>query len=171
MAEATNRYQWYAVYTRSRGEKTAERLLKEQGIECYLPLKRELRQWSDRKKWVEVPYIASYLFVKVSQQEYHKVLASPMVSRYVFFSGKAASIPDWQIELMRSTIASDMEVAFSLDHYKKGDKIRIESAPLKGVEGEILSTEKGKKQQLLVRIGDIGMNLIISLNDMKISKL
>lgn len=164
-------YYWYAVYTRSRAEKTAERLLQQKGIETYLPLKRELRQWSDRKKWVEIPYIASYLFVKVSAKEYYEVLNVPMISRYVFFNGKAAPIPEWQIELMRKAISSEMEVVFSLEHYKKGDKICIESAPLKGVEGEILAQNNSKKKQLLVRIGDMGMSLLISLDHMKIRKI
>ncbi len=167
----SNTYAWYAVYTRSRGEKKAQQSLQEKGIECYLPLKRELRQWSDRKKWVEMPYIASYLFVKVSPKEYNEVLNEPMISRYVYFNGKAAVIPEWQIELMKRAIASEIEVEFSLHHYQKGDKIRIDSAPLKGVEGEVLGTPNTKKKQLLVRIGDMGMNLLISLEDLKISKL
>ncbi len=167
----SNTYVWYAVYTRSRGEKKAQQSLQKKGIECYLPLKKELRQWSDRKKWVEMPYIASYLFVKVSPKEYNEVLNEPMISRYVYFNGQAAVIPEWQIDLMKAVIASEIEVEFSLHHYQKGDKIRIDSAPLKGVEGEVLGTPNAKKKQLLVRIGDMGMNLLISLKDLKISKL
>ena len=61
-------YHWYAIYTRSRGEKVVAKLLKESGLEVYLPLQRKLRQWSDRKKWVEVPYINSYVFVRTSEK-------------------------------------------------------------------------------------------------------
>ena len=33
------------------------------GIESYLPLKKVLKQWSDRKKWVEEPLFRSYIFI------------------------------------------------------------------------------------------------------------
>ena len=62
-------YHWYAIYTRSRGEKVTAKLLSDQGIEAYLPLQRKLRQWSDRKKWVEVPYINSYVFVMYYKEQ------------------------------------------------------------------------------------------------------
>jgi len=32
-----------------------------------LPLHRQLKQWSDRKKWVEEPFIKSYLFVHINR--------------------------------------------------------------------------------------------------------
>ena len=52
-------YHWYAVYTRPRSEKKALITLSEDGYEVYLPLKKTLRQWSDRKKWIEFPLIPS----------------------------------------------------------------------------------------------------------------
>ncbi len=42
--------QWYALRTRSRQEKAAAARLSSVGISNYLPLKSELRQWSDRKQ-------------------------------------------------------------------------------------------------------------------------
>src|SRR5665647_1355860 len=50
-----NIYQWYAIYTRSRSEKSVNLELSLTGIESYLPLKKTIRKWSDRKKMVEVP--------------------------------------------------------------------------------------------------------------------
>ncbi|MGB0977445.1 MAG: transcription termination/antitermination NusG family protein, partial [Prolixibacteraceae bacterium] len=45
--------QWFAIYVRSRAEKKVGESLNEIGIENYVPLKQEWRQWSDRKKLVE----------------------------------------------------------------------------------------------------------------------
>jgi len=56
---------WYVVYTTPRGEKKANHRLEEKGIETYLPLRKTIRQWSDRKKKIEVPLFTSYLFVYV----------------------------------------------------------------------------------------------------------
>ena len=65
---------WYALYTKPRSEKKVLDRLLEQEIEAYLPLQKKLRQWKDRKKWVEVPLINSYIFVKIEHKDYFNVL-------------------------------------------------------------------------------------------------
>jgi transcriptional antiterminator RfaH len=67
-------YKWYPVYTHPRAEKKACQALINKGIETYLPLHKQLKQWSDRKKWVEEPLIKSYLFVRITTLEQTKVL-------------------------------------------------------------------------------------------------
>ena len=51
--EARSKF-WIAVYTRPRSEKKAASELNKLGIETYLPIQRQLRKWSDRKKIVDV---------------------------------------------------------------------------------------------------------------------
>ena len=58
-----NSEKWIAVYTKPRHEKTVSNDLYKKGYEVYLPLLREKRKWSDRKKWIEFPLFKSYLFV------------------------------------------------------------------------------------------------------------
>ena len=67
-------YNWYAIYVKPNGEKKILKNLEEEHIECYLPIKKTLRQWSDRKKWIEEPVFRSYVFVRVSHIEFFKVL-------------------------------------------------------------------------------------------------
>ena len=50
MLEQSN-YQWYAVYVRANAERKLFDNLKEKNIECYLPMRKVLKYWSDRKKW------------------------------------------------------------------------------------------------------------------------
>lgn len=163
-------YHWYAIYTRSRGEKNAAKLLQDQGFEVYLPLERKLRQWSDRKKWVEVPYINSYVFVKVNEREYYNVLNTQNVVRYVTFEGKAAIIPDWQIEAMKKIISSDTPVTFSAHRFKKGEKVHIESGPLMGQEGEVVRDTDGKKK-IIIRIGQMGVSMLVQIDLTSLKKV
>ena len=103
-------YRWYAIYTRSRSEKKLYKELLDKGVESYLPLKKELRVWSDRKKWVESPLFTSYVFVKVSEREYYDAISSHWAVRYVCFEGRAVPIPDSQIEsLKKSSLQSFVE--------------------------------------------------------------
>lgn len=155
-------YQWYAIYTRSRGEKITATLLSDQGFEVYLPLQRKLRQWSDRKKWVEVPYINSYVFVKSSEKEYYDILNTQGVVRYVTFEGKAAAIPDSQIEAMKKILSTNEHVTFSGHRYRKGEKVLIEKGALMGHHGEVVLDSDGKKK-VMIRIGEIGISMMVQL--------
>ena len=47
--EARSKF-WIAVYTRPRSERKAVSELNKLGIETYLPVQKQLRKWSDRKK-------------------------------------------------------------------------------------------------------------------------
>lgn len=163
-------YNWHAIYTRSRNEKVVAKLLSDQGFEVYLPLQKKLRQWSDRKKWVEVPYINSYVFVKTSEKEYYDILNTQGVVRYVTFSGKAAPIPDWQIEAMQKIISSEAQVIFSSHRFRKGEKVKIESGALMGYEGEVVLDTDGKKK-VAIRIGDIGVSIVVQLDLSDVRKI
>lgn len=98
-------YQWYAVYTRANGERKLLENLQEKNIECYLPMKKVLKVWSDRKKWVEEPLFRCYLFVKVSNKEFFTVLNTLGCVYYISFGGKAQSIPEIQITNIKTFLA------------------------------------------------------------------
>ena len=102
-------YEWYAIYTRVHQEKKIYSILMEQNIECYLPLIKTLKQWSDRKKWIEEPLFRCYLFVKVSYVEYFNVLTIPGVVNYVCFGGIAQKIPVIQIENIKTLMSQKQE--------------------------------------------------------------
>ena len=59
----------YAVTTRSRHEKVVAEQLWQKKIECFLPLRAVLSKWKDRRKKVQFPLFAGYLFVNVSMME------------------------------------------------------------------------------------------------------
>jgi transcription antitermination factor NusG len=154
---------WYALYTRSRAEKKVYEQLKSLGINTYLPLRRELRQWSDRKKWVEVPVISSYIFVNITPSQYRDVFNAHGVVAYVSHKGKAVPIPDHEIEAMRRTVENKLAFSVESDTLRKGEKVTITSGPLKGIEGEVEEI-KGRKK-LYLRISHIGYMLVLNLED------
>jgi len=160
MSSSTNKT-WYPVYTRARAEKKIEAWLTKHGIECYLPLKKVLHQWSDRKKWVTAPLFSSYLFVKINMGEYHEVLNTPGVARFVWFEGKPVPIPEKQIVTIQRLLAGDIDLESVEDNFEQGDHITIDYGTLKGVSGELIDY-RGKKR-ILIRINEIGKNLVIEV--------
>ena len=152
---------WYAVCTNPRAEKKAFKLLQSKGIEVYLPLQKKLKQWSDRKKWVEEVLIPSYLFVKIGVTDLTTILSTPGVSRFIYFSGKPCSIPDKQIAALRLLLASESEVELTNRTFKKGDSVDIIAGTLKGMQGELVELYSQKK--LLIRIGNTGHSLLVQV--------
>lgn len=146
---------WYAVYTRSRAEKKLHTLLSQKNVECFLPLKKTLIQRSDRKKWVEFPLIPSYIFVKITENEYFSVLETPGAVCFVSFEGRAASIPEDQIMYLNKFISNNAEgIEVYYGEFSKGDLVVVNDGPMKGVKGEVVQIRG--KDRLLLRFGALG---------------
>lgn len=152
---------WYPVYTHPRAEKKACQALINKGIECYLPLHRQLKRWSDRKKWVDEPFIKSYLFVRIKDNEQTEVLTTKGIARFIYFSGKSTSMPDRQIEDLKLLMASSFELEITEENLQPGEKIIIKAGPLKGMVGEIISYRSQK--QLALRLESLGCSIIVHM--------
>jgi len=163
-------FQWHVIYTRSRQEKKLAKVFDEKGIRYYLPLIKTLKQWSDRKKMVEEVLFKSYIFVYVSENEYYKALQNPGAVKYVSIEGKAVKLTENQIDTIKKTIENKLEFDISTEFFKKGGMVIVESGPLKGATGEIISMS-GKKK-LLIRINEIGYSLVVHISpiDLKLKK-
>lgn len=158
---SSDKYNWYAIYTKSRAEKKTLTQLQQRGIEVYLPIQKKLRQWSDRKKWVEMPLFNSYIFVKISEKEYYDVLQTPGVVRYVTFNGKAAKIRDEQIEFLKKLLSSEQELEISEHQFNVGEKVKVVVGVLHGMTGELVDVKNSKR--FLVRFDQLGRSVILNI--------
>ncbi len=161
LRSTTDTVKWYPVHTYPRAEKKACQALINKGIETYLPLHRQLKQWSDRKKWVEEPFIKSYLFVHIKEQQQTEVLMTKGVSRFIYFSGKITSMPQRQIDDLKLVMTSSFELEITEEDLQPGEKVMIKAGPLKGLMGEIISYRSQK--QLALRLENLGYSIIIHI--------
>jgi len=155
-----NNYNWYPVYTRSRAEKKAYEELIRKNINCYLPLKKSVKLWSDRKKIIEEPLIKSYLFVYISAKEYAEVLMTSGIARFLYFSGKIASMPAQQIDNLKLLLATDAELEVLEFDIKAGERVIIKAGPFKGMLAETVSLHN--KQRLILRLENMGVAIEIN---------
>lgn len=155
-------YHWYPIYTLPRSEKKTAEALKKQGIEVYLPLLKTLKQWSDRKKWVEEPIFKSYVFVRISNKEYDKVLQTYSVVRFIYFSGQAAFIPQAQMDILQNYLSDNYAPEITSEKLAKGQRVKIISGNLKGYEGEMVSWHQ--QQRLILRIDALGQSLLLKIH-------
>lgn len=130
---------WFAVWTKSRQEKTVAAMIASLGITNFLPLKSESRQWSDRKQTVNVPLFSGYLFVRMSLSDGNKllVLQVPGVAGFVGNSHGPSPIPEDQIEAVRTVVERRVECTVH-PLLEEGDRVRVIRGPLAGIEGRLV---------------------------------
>jgi transcription antitermination factor NusG len=156
----TLRESWYGLQTRPRHEKMVAQRLAEKGVTTFLPLLTEEHRWSDRKKSVQVPLFSCYVFAKFvpDRTERLRVLRVDGVFGLVGAGGEGASIPEEQIEAVRSVV--EAKIQWSCHPFLKiGQRVRIRSGALNGVEG-ILVARNGDRT-LVISVDAIQRSLAV----------
>jgi transcription antitermination factor NusG len=131
---------WYGLQTRPRHEKIVVQRLEERGVTTLLPLVTQVHRWSDRKKAVQMPLFSCYVFAKFvpNREERLRVLRVEGVFGLVGGRGEGTPIPDEQIEAVRSVVGGQLPWS-SHPFLKIGQRVRIRSGALNGVEGILVS--------------------------------
>lgn len=135
---------WFAIYTQSRAEKKVLERILNVGFDAFLPLIKTMKQWSDRKKKVEVPLINSYVFVKTSNDKLNALLNIPGVISILKYLGKPAIVKDLEIENLK-IIANNKDqfrIVESID-LTKGETVEVISGPFQGLFAKYIFN-KGK---------------------------
>lgn len=152
-----NGRRWLAAYVKMHHEKKVRDRLTEMGIENFLPVQVEMRQWSDRKKKVERVLISMMIFVKVNRKEQLQVLQLPAVLRYMVLRGEhgPAEIPEKQMERFRFMLDySESTVTFNACDLQPGEQVQVIKGPLKGLTGELITVDG--RSSIAIRIERLG---------------
>ncbi|MFY7880101.1 MAG: UpxY family transcription antiterminator [Lacibacter sp.] len=130
---------WYAVYTRPNMEKKVTEALANKGLVVYCPLQKVQRQWSDRRKILEIPAFKGYVFVYIHDSIRWQVLAANGVLNFVCHCGKPARIQPREIEIIRSFFKDFEHRVLQEEAIQVADMARVNSGLLMGMEGEVVS--------------------------------
>jgi transcriptional antiterminator NusG len=134
---------WFALYTTARHEKRVAEHLSQRQIECYLPLYRSERKWSDGSRvTLELPLFPCYLFIHIRRKERVSVLSVPGALAVVGGTGgEPAALPDASIDALRSGL--EMRHAQPHPLLTVGQRVRIRSGALAGLEGIVVRNKSG----------------------------
>ena len=163
-----NLQHWYAVYTKPRSEKKLAERLQEQGIESFLPIRKTLKQWSDRKKMVDKPLISSYVFVNIFQHNYFEVLNTPGAVRYIWFCGKPAVIPETQIKTLKLILSQEVDIDCVSTTLPRGTVVKVVSGPLKELTGELVNY--AGKHKVVIRIDHVEKAILLTISPALLEK-
>ena len=151
------RRQWLVAYVQFCLEKKTAERLKAMGVECYLPIQSEIRQWSDRRKKVDRLVIPMMIFVHVTPQERPLPLTLQAISRYMVLRGESrpAVIPEEQMERFRFMLDySEEAICMNYSPLARGKKVRVIKGPLTGLVGELVHVDG--KSKIAVRLNMLG---------------
>jgi len=151
---------WFVIYTKSRQEKKVALELEKMGITVYCPMINQIRQWSDRKKKVEVPLISSYVFVQLKERDREAVFEVPGIVRYVYWLEKPAIVRDEEIAVMKAWL-STQTVEAKVEGLRRGDRMKVSSGIFEGKKGFV---EEISKNRVLLLLPDLGMKITLNRN-------
>jgi transcription antitermination factor NusG len=142
---------WFAVVTTPQHEKAAFRHLDFAGIETFLPTYESSRTWKNRQKvTVELPLFPTYLFVRIDQADRASVLRTPGVKRLVGNSREPLSLPDREVEFLRTNIMQQKAEPYA--DLIAGQRVRIKSGAMQGLEGWLVRKSSGWRFILTVEL-------------------
>ena len=138
------RGEWYAVQVRPKHERIVARLLAERGYETFLPMGRSRRRWSDRIKEIEIPLFQGYLFSRIDSRAPAPVVTVPAVIRIVGVGNLPIAIEESEIVALR-TLTAARPWTEPWPFAPVGQRVRINSGPLTGVEGTVVHSTAGRR--------------------------
>jgi transcription antitermination factor NusG len=151
---------WYAVYTRPNQEKKVTDQLSKKGVVVYCPLQKVIRQWSDRKKVLEIPAFRGYVFVQIHDAIRWEVLATEGAINFVCHEGKPARIPAKEIETVRLFFQDISGAVLDETDIRVNDVARVYSGVLMGMEGEVVDV---KNRYAILMIPSLGLQMQIKV--------
>src|SRR5579859_313328 len=151
---------WYAVYTRSRHEKSVADHCGQRGVTAFLPLYNVQRRWKQRRAEVSLPLFPSYLFVHIALRDRLRILGMPGILSLVSFNNTPVMVPEAQIECLKQ--ATTLGRAEPYVYLHSGRRVRVTSGPLAGLEGIVIQIKN--RVQVIVSFEWMARSVAISLD-------
>ena len=159
---------WFVLYTKPRHEKKLAERLSSEGWTVYCPLKKVVKNWSDRKKVVEEALFPSFIFIQCREQDRNQVFAHASAVRYLHWLRRPAQVGAQEIESIRFWMGEVNYEAINVEHIKVGSNVRLDSGPLMGRIGKIVE-QKGF--QVTVVLEQLGIKVRFQAKDTPLTLL
>ena len=142
---------WFALMVRTGREKTTTLQLENAGYECFLPVSKFTRRWSDRMKEIEVPLFSGYLFCRMDPYNRLPVLMTPGVIQIVGAGKTLIPVEEDEIAAIQLAVKNGLST-MPWPYLQVGHVARIEEGPLRGMTGIIVKIKSGMKLVLSVSL-------------------
>lgn len=154
---------WFAVYTKYKCEKYIVDHLNAKKIEAYIPLLNVTKRYTRKVKNYQVPLINSYVFVRITKEDYVKVLQTEYVLNFVKIRKNLISIPEEEINLLKRIVGEYQDsIETNTIDWVEGCEVEVVAGSLTGLKGRLI--EKKNKNRFAVNLNHIGIQLQIDID-------
>ena len=152
--------EWYVMRVTYQRELVAQRLLRELGIESFVPTQKVRRRKSTgHYYWREEAKVHNYIFVHSSLARLQEIKTTKITYlRYMMAKGSEGRpepqfVPADQMESFMAICRSEGVKYLDPDlDLRKGDRVKILKGPLAGVEGRFVKISAKNEKRVVVQI-------------------
>ena len=138
---------WFAIRVKSNFEKKVATGLRNKGFEEFLPMYQSRRRLSDRYKTVDLPLFPGYLFCRLDLDHRLPLLTTAGFLYIVSLGNKPVPVDEGEIAAVQFVVRSGVP-AMPWPSLAVGQRVRLESGPLCGLEGAV--TQVGSRDRICV---------------------
>jgi transcriptional antiterminator RfaH len=157
---------WWAVYTKSRQEKSLARQLLGMEVPFYLPLIPKVASIGGRRLKSLLPLFGGYLFLYGTDEERVQALGTNRIAQTWVASHTDAMTRD--LQQVRALIESGVPLTVE-GRLQTGQRVRVKSGALLGLEGMVLS--RRGESRLLVAVQFLQQGVSIQINDYQLEPI
>ena len=151
---------WWAVYTKSRQEKSLARQLSGMSVPYYLPLISKTSRIGGRKVKSHLPVFAGYVFLFGTDEERVQALTTNRISKILAVPGTEEMTTD--LRHVRSLILAGAPLTVEA-RLQPGERVRIKSGSLMGLEGTIIC--RRGETRLLIAVHYLQQGVSVQIED------
>jgi transcriptional antiterminator RfaH len=151
---------WYLIYTLPKHEKKVHARLANSALNSFLPVRKTLKFWNGRKKYVEEPLFPSYVFVYLEDfHEYWRGMSVEGFISYVKFGKDLACVGEQVVNNIKLAVDYKGAVQVSDRDFAEGRRIVLPEGPWEGLPCEIV--ECNNTEKIILRLVPLPNSLLL----------
>ena len=149
---------WWIAHTKSRHEKALAHYLQSIGIHYFLPLFQKVQASRRRQRFSLIPLFSGYVFFCGDLKARYQAFKSNHIARVIDVNDQKKLISELQ-QIERAMNGPIPFYPFKI--LKKGQRVRVKSGPLEGLEGKV--SRKSGKHRLVLEVTMISQAVAIDI--------
>ena len=143
--------QWFALVVKPRFDKAVAQALESKGYETLLPVYKKYHKYANRSREFELPLFPGYVCCRFDVRTRLPILTTPGVIRVLGVRNMPIPLSDIEITSLQTAIRSQLPVQ-PYPFVNAGQRVRINSGVLAGVEGIVLGPKGGLRLVLSITL-------------------
>lgn len=151
---------WWVAHTKARFEKAFARDMSGHGIGYFLPMRKKTIFSGGRKRCVMIPFFTSYVFVCGTESDRYMALTTNRLCQMIDVIDQDGLIREL------SRIEKALSSGAVIDHYPHlpvGNRCRVVSGPMMGIEGVVVE-RRDEKARMVLEVTILGQSAVVEVD-------